>query len=103
MRSSDLLRVRLPATSLRTGYDADDVDDLLDRATSALDSWERGDPATDLRCEELLDHEHSASGTLLRSVRLRPGYAIDAVDQLLDDIRAQLLIYEAQGGDDSAS
>jgi DivIVA domain-containing protein len=87
IRSTDVESAVLPevrmSTSRHPGYAVDAVDDQLDACQKALESWERGEPAT-----------LTAADVVAVRLPKGAGYSADAVDDLLDAITAQLNTYE---------
>ncbi|MCU1432253.1 MAG: DivIVA domain protein [Actinotalea sp.] len=72
----------LTTTSVREGYEAAEVDDLLDRAAQALAEHASGRPAG-LTSQDVL-------GSMFHATALRPGYDQDEVDDLLDAVAEAL-------------
>lgn len=95
VRSADVAAVRLPQTlfaTVRTPvYAIEGVDELLDECRTALESWERGEPAA-------LTAKDVVTRTIPRTRMFKPGYDANTVDDFLDGVGAQLARYERAAG-----
>lgn len=97
--SHDVLESRFHPTRLRTGYSVDEVDDFLDRCRATLTHYETGGSAAAVSLAK-----SPGTGALLtaadaRSVRFpttkwREGYAMEEVDDLLDQVVNELVRWE---------
>jgi DivIVA domain-containing protein len=79
LSDADVLNSKFQATKFRDGYDADEVDDFLDRVVTTL----RGDTARPLTADDVRSVQFART-------KFREGYDIDEVDALLDRVIAAL-------------
>ena len=80
MRAEDITAKKFGTTKWREGYDMDQVDDLLARATATLAAYERGDakrPA--LTADDVVKSRFNQT-------KFRAGYDQDHVDDFLDEV-----------------
>jgi DivIVA domain-containing protein len=75
LSDTDVLNSKFQATKFREGYDADEVDDYLDRVVATL----RGNAAQPLTAEDVRNVQFART-------KYREGYDIDEVDDLLDRV-----------------
>ncbi|WP_072312684.1 DivIVA domain-containing protein [Agrococcus sp. Marseille-P2731] len=79
-------------TRFAPGYEADEVDDYLDRIVLTLRGYLEGDGAA----IELLSDDVAAAR--FATTRFREGYAAGEVDAFLDEVRATLRSHEQSAG-----
>lgn len=93
VHSTDVAAFQLPHTLFATMrapvYAPDGVDELLADCQAALESWERGEPAS-LRAEDVVVR------VIPRTRMFKPGYDATVVDEFLDDVAGQLAQYERE-------
>ena len=83
MRSSDLVQTRLPVRRRGGRFGIEAVDDFLEQCTRALGAQERG-RQPELTAEDVVAVQFPTVALFT------PGYDSDAVDELLDEVAAQL-------------
>ncbi|WP_170133267.1 DivIVA domain-containing protein [Arthrobacter livingstonensis] len=89
MHSSEIAKVSFSTTTLRDGYDMEDVDDMLDRARDALLAWEGGQAGA-MASEDVAACTFAVTNS-------RTGYDQADVDNFLDTLSVALKLYETGG------
>lgn len=97
--SHDVLESRFHPTRLRPGYSVDEVDDFLDRCRATLDHYETGGSAAAVSLTKTSAVRGLLTAAEVRSVkfpttRWREGYAMEEVDDLLDQVVNELVRWE---------